>query len=83
MENNKAKTIEIETLSRAFDRVKNAEHWKNPIDAVIRCSELEITKVAVLHFTATELRVVESYASAPPRYRVRAVGYRAGLAGDH
>jgi hypothetical protein len=66
-------------LNTAFDAVKNAEHWKNPINAVIDAATLEkiggeaVLTEAVIFFAGCAPTI------APARkrgtFRVRAVGY--------
>lgn len=41
-------------LRVAFEKVQNKEHWKNPIDAVIHKSEMDITANAIHFFTGTQ-----------------------------
>jgi hypothetical protein len=67
-------------LEEAFKKVQNKEHWKNPINAHIPTSELEITRAAILHFTATDMIVGKTNNGLT---RVWAKGYRLGPAGDH
>lgn len=69
------------TLSAMFDRIADIRDWKNPIDAVIDAADLLVTQAAVQFYTATELTVEGS--PAPGKLRVKAIGYRAGPAGDH
>ena len=77
---------EAETLSQkqrvAFEKVQNKEHWKNPIDAVIHKSEMEITSDAIHFFTGTQaffnsnnLTLAQCEAGM---VRVTAIGYYAG-----
>lgn len=69
-----------EQLRAAFEKVQNAEHWKNPINSFCRDSEVAITAHAIRHFTGTEATFV-------PRgngwVSVSAEGYRLGPCGDH
>jgi len=43
-------------LQEAFDPVKNQEHWKGPINAVIHKDYRDITYHAIKHFTGTEAK---------------------------
>lgn len=66
-------------LSAQFDRVKNAEHWKNHIDAqvdVANDAEIDLIERAVVFFTGSVPHVVEVRAAGGMRtIRVRAAGY--------
>ncbi len=42
-----------EQLEAAFNKVKNPNHWKNPIDAYCHRDEVELVREAVIFFTAT------------------------------
>lgn len=42
-----------EQLENAFKKVRNREHWKNPIDTFIRIEEIPIVASAIHYFTAT------------------------------
>lgn len=64
-------------LTAAFEKVENAEHWKDPIDCEISRDDLEIVSEAVLYFTATQVEVIEELGD---RVRIKAAGYRAGPA---
>ena len=77
---------EAEALSKklrvAFEKVQNKEHWKNPIDAVIHKSEMDITSDAIQFFTGTQaffssnkLTLAECEAGM---VRVTAIGYYMG-----
>jgi hypothetical protein len=68
-------------LTAAFDKVKNKDHWKNPIDATIPVADVDITAKAITFFTATQpkfFRVGEQGRNA--KMRVTAPGYYAGPA---
>lgn len=69
-----------EQLQEAFNRVRNPKDWKAPIDAVVRCQDLELIGAAVQYFTATTITILERKAWL---CRIAADGYRAGPAGDH
>lgn len=45
-------------LDKAFDKVKNPDHWKNPCRGLILEAEVPIVELAVMFFTGTKLRVV-------------------------
>ena len=69
-----------ENLKKAFNKVCNPDDWKAPINAVILKKDLELTREAIIHFTATVPRVNEINAT---HAQVIASGYRMGPAGDH
>lgn len=86
MDNVTNKTINPETgtiysraeLKAAFEKVRNTDNWKNPINAVIPQSDAEITRQAVIFFAGcspkfTTARVDDGY------LRVKAVGYYAAV----
>jgi hypothetical protein len=68
-------------LSAAFDKVRNPEHWKRPIDANVELGDEEIALVqeAIVFFTGSQatLYPLLGTGSAPGRcrYRVVADGY--------
>ena len=67
-----------------FDKVRNTDDWKAPIEAEVYVPFFEAVHDAVMYFTATELEIVERLppdADGRAYYRVKAVGYRAGPAG--
>lgn len=66
-----------EQLQRAFDAVANPQDWKAPIEAVIESSAWQLTKAAIVHFTATQPTLK---ANDDGRFVVTAPGYRAGPA---
>lgn len=73
-------------LGAAFDRVADPRDWRAPINAVIAPDRRTITACAIVHFTATKPRFTplgNPGSSAPKMLLVRALGYRAGPAGDH
>ena len=70
-----------EQLTAAFDKVKNPNHWKDPIDAVIDESERDLVSEAIPYFTATPAFFSEGVVKGT--LNVTAEGYRAGPAGDH
>lgn len=69
-------------LEVAFDLIKPAGHWKDPIDATVQIDDVKraggemAIREAIVHFTAT-LAVVESDG---PTMRFMAAGYWAGPA---
>jgi hypothetical protein len=71
-------------LSRAFDRVADCAHWKNPIDATIDVAgdfDLEVIREAVVFFAGCRPTFTPVRGGTLPgaRYRVRAVGYYAAV----
>jgi hypothetical protein len=68
-------------LTAAFDKVKNADHWKNPIDATIPVADVDITAKAIEFFTATKASLFRvGGIDGKVRMRVTAPGYYAGPA---
>lgn len=68
-------------LEAAFEQVRSARHWKEPIDAYCRCEDRVVVAEAIEFFTAT---VASFYVCGVDGWcRVKAAGYRAGPAGDH
>lgn len=68
-----------EQLGAAFDKVKNPNHWKNPIDAYCHEDEVDMVREAVDFFTAT---VPEFWRLGQTSVmRVTAEGYYLGPAG--
>lgn len=63
-------------LSDAFNAVRNAEHWKNPVDAVIPRDMMDVVGRAVPWFTGTEASFSDTL--KPEEVRVTAMGYWAG-----
>lgn len=81
---------EAADLNRAFNLVRPASNWKDPIEAVIPVNQKEIVAAAIEFYTATKPVfspfLIDRYASKPvPEgfVRVVAAGYRRGPAGDH
>lgn len=65
-----------EELNAAFDMVKDAGHWKNPIDAVIPRDQQDVVDKAIAWFTGTEASFYGH--DDPEKLIVRAPGYFAG-----
>lgn len=67
------------TLDAAFDKVRNKDHWKGPIDVTLPLSPDDIVAIAyaVPFFTATGANFT---LVSPGVYRVTAPGYWAGPA---
>ena len=70
-----------EQLVAAFDKVKDKNHWKNPIKSYCSCADVDIVAEAIEYFTATKaefdyLGVVDG----EHKMHVRAAGYYAGPA---
>lgn len=67
-------------LSAAFDKVRNQQNWKMPVDAVVDVSgdfELQLIERAVIFFTGSVPSFHAKAGGALPgcRYRVCAAGY--------
>jgi len=43
----------ISDLDKAFKKVQDKEHWKNPISAVIKREDMAILRVAIPFYTGT------------------------------
>ena len=76
-------------LSEAFDRVKNMDHWKGPIDATLTATidEIKLILRAIEFYTATrgDIRFIEpeTVTIQEPmlwKVQIRAKGYWAGPA---
>jgi hypothetical protein len=63
-------------LCRAFDLVKDRDHWKNPVDAVIDSEHRADVEEAIMHFTGS---VPSFEAAGDGLLRVRADGYYAAI----
>lgn len=65
-----------EQLQTAFDLVKDAAHWKNPIETIIDRDQMDVVDKAVPWFTGT----VASFEETDDRTKVRvtADGYYLG-----
>ncbi len=71
-------------IRAAFERVENPNHWKDPVDCIVRDTdqdERDLIAFAISFFTSTEASW--SRVGQTSVWRVRADGYRAGPAGDH
>lgn len=53
-------TATIRDLYIAFELIKNDEHWKNPIDAIINADDYKVCNAACVHFTCGYLDIYES-----------------------
>lgn len=71
-------TYNQDQLKQAFEAVQNKDDWKEPIDAYITANDIEVTREAVVHFTATEAKI--EYDAVMGMYHVTAKGYRNGPA---
>ena len=67
----------IEQLEQAFDSVKDKEHWKNPIDAVVEADQRDVLSRAIPWYTGTEAEFHEINGDGS-KLRVTAPGYFAG-----
>jgi hypothetical protein len=68
-----------EQLEQAFRKVQNSIYWKNPIDSFCFVNEMDVTREAIIHFTAT---VPNFRPMGNNLMRVSAKGYHLGPAGD-
>lgn len=60
-------------LNEAFQKIQNAEHWKNPIDAWIHPNQFEVCAEACCYFTGSSLSRVQW--AGEHAVRVMAPGY--------
>lgn len=73
-----------EQLIAAFDKVKNKEHWKNPIDSFCNSNDVAVTYAAIEYFTGTEAKFdYLGLVDGNHMLKVYADGYRLGPCGDH
>jgi len=70
----------VPLMKKAFEKVQNPHDWKEPIEAWIPEEEWDITRDAVIFYTATTPCIVSWLGSL---ILIRADGYRRGPAGDH
>jgi hypothetical protein len=72
----------VAALSKAFDLVKDPEHWKGPVNGYVTVDVLDDVKESVAFYTGTIAEaVVVSGGPYWGLYHVRAAGYWAGPAG--
>lgn len=65
-----------EELRAAFKQVQDAEHWKNPIDAIISREMIPILERAIPFITGTDATFIDT--DDAMKARVVAAGYWAG-----
>lgn len=65
-----------EELDAAFELVKDKEHWKNPIDAVVDEGMVHVLTFAIPWFTGTPAEFEPCEEAG--KIRVRSIGYWAG-----
>ncbi|MBS7671297.1 hypothetical protein [Croceicoccus gelatinilyticus] len=63
----------IEEIEAGFDAVKNAEHWKGPIDAIIDEDQKDLIGRAIPWFTGTPAEFFQTDQAG--KLRVVAAGY--------
>lgn len=61
-------------LSAYFDMVKNDEHWKNPIDKIVRIKDFR-TKVGIREAVVFYTGSTPSFTPTAGHFRVTAAGY--------
>lgn len=64
-------------LNDAFTAVQDKDHWKNPIDAVVDRSQIEVLTRSIPYHTGT-FASFEDVEGQPFKVRVTADGYFAG-----
>lgn len=72
--------VSHDELSKAFDRVKDLQHWKNPISKIIDLTEDERAVIyeAIVYFTGSEASftpIGKSSRRGAKRMHVVAAGY--------
>lgn len=67
----------MDQLEKAFDSVKDQDHWKNPIDAIIPADQKDVLSRSIPWYTGTEAQF-EEVEGRPEVLRVTAAGYFAG-----
>ena len=71
----------VEDLSLAFDTVKDKDHWKGPVAALIPTSKRDVTAAAIEFYTATKMKVHATHLINGDAYLViSAAGYWNGPA---
>lgn len=53
----RGKKFSVNEMSAAFDAVKNPNHWKDIIIAIIDEKDREVTAAAIVFYTATEMKI--------------------------
>ena len=76
----------IRDLKEAFDEVTSRsytsrEDWRGPIHTTVHEDDLEITKAAILFFTATDPEVRWLWTPDDRKWEIKSIGYRNGPAG--
>jgi hypothetical protein len=69
-----------EQLETAFAKVRDANDWRAPINAIVSAEDLTVCFSAIEYFTATRATAERLYGDT---YRLTADGYRRGPAGDN
>jgi len=78
-----------EALQAAFERVRDPNDWKAPINFVgyMTDDQIRVTRAAIIYFTATVPEIttlrMTGLVEGEKTVEIRAVGYRMGPAGDH
>lgn len=67
-----------EQMEKAFQAVQDKKHWKNPINSCVRAEDVEVTKEAIVYFTATEATLGENLGNG--WFKITAPGYYRGPA---
>jgi len=67
----------VAQLQEAFDSVKDADHWKNPIDAIVDADRRDVLARAIPWYTGTTAEF-HDLPDDPARLRVTAPGYYEG-----
>lgn len=65
-----------EQMQEAFDLVKDADHWKNPIDRIVDRKHVDVLDVAITWYTGMPAFFED--VDDPAKVRVTCDGYFAG-----
>ena len=60
---NNETTIQMNGLVNAFNKVKDLDDWRNPIEAVINRCDLELVEKAIMFFQNTKTLVLDGDAT--------------------
>ena len=64
-------------IEAAFESVQDAQHWKNPINAIVDRAQIEVLTRAIPYYTGTPA-FFDDVEGQPGKVRVTADGYYAG-----
>jgi len=79
----KAFTAAVRNTAERHGENPDERHWKDPIETVVEPRETDVTREAIIFFTATVPTQTELWKDGKLVILLKAIGYRAGPAGDH